>query len=453
MNLDYGKIPPQAIEVEEVLLGALLIDPDSIDNTLSLLPDGAFYGHSNETIYQAVKSVYGRGGAVDILTISEELRKIDKLETCGGVVYISQLTSRVASGEHAAEHAMIILQKFVMREAIRISNDLQNTAYDEGCDMEDMIAKLFHAVNDLQVLLLSNKRGSTLGETVNASVQDYFERKKLRQTGQTLGIQTPLKAIDHFTNGWQDGDLIIVASRPSMGKTAFAIAAMVNAAKQNKSSVMFSIEMTRVKIGDRIVIGEGRLDPDRYRSGSMTEEQEATLERVLGEIERLPAIIDDSPKQTVSDIWGKLRVLKNKDKCDLAIIDYVGLVGASKERGKSREQEVAEISAALKQMAKDLSIPIIVLSQLNRGVEMRLDKRPKLSDLRESGSLEQDSDVVIMLYRDEYYTPGSSVGRGEANITKNRNGQVGMVGFYYNSSLTRIHDAEEVDIEDDPFKG
>jgi len=450
-NLEYGKIPPQALDVEEVLLGALLLDPDSLDNTLSVLPDDAFYKEAHNIIYQAVKTIYGSGGKVDLLTVVEGLRKTEQLEIVGGAFYLSQLTSRVASGAHASEHAMIILQKFVMRQAIRIANTLSEEAYNEGCEPEDMISKLFHSVNDLQSILLSNKRGKTLGEVMDASIQDYYERKKLRQTGQTLGIKTPLKDVDDFTNGWQDSDLIILAARPSMGKTAFAISAIISAAKHGKHSVMFSIEMKDTKVGDRILIGEGSLDPHRFRGGSLLDDQEQAAEKTVGEVEKLPALIDDAPKQTVSDIWGKCRILKNKGKCDFVVIDYIGLVTPSRDRGKTREQEVSEISASLKMMAKDLDIPVMILSQLNRGVEARNDKRPKLSDLRESGSLEQDADVVIMLYRDEYYNPGNSIGVGEANITKNRNGSVGMVEFNYNSSLTRIYDQEEVPLDDKPF--
>lgn len=441
-TLDYGKIPPQAVDFEEVLLGALLIDPDSVDNTLSMLPEEAFYRDAHQTIFRSIKKIYGAGGKVDLLTVSEALRKEDALETVGGVVYLSSLTGRVASGAHAAEHAMIIMQKYVMREAIRISANLSERAFDEGSEPEDMITELFHSVNDLQMLMLSNKRGTNMQESLNMSLESYFKRKKLRISGHTLGIKTPLKEVDKYTNGWQDGDLIIVAARPSMGKTAFAISAMTEAAKQGKHAVMFSIEMTTEKVADRILIGEGYLDPNQFRSGNLSAHDEQIAEDVLGSLSQLPVVIDDSPSQTVSDIWGKLRILKNKEQCDFCIIDYVGLIGASKERGKSREQEVSEISSALKRMAKDLKIPVMILSQLNRGVEMRNDKRPALSDLRESGSLEQDADVVMMMYRHEYYNRGESVGIGEIIIAKNRNGGVGMVEFGYNTSLTRLSDVE-----------
>ena len=442
LQYEYGKIPPQALDLEEAVLGALLIDPESTDSVLTLLPEGSFYKEANNIIYSAIKTIYGSGGQVDILTITEHLRKKEQLEGIGGAVYIAKLTSRVGTGLGAVEHAMIILQKYVLREAIRIASDLSTKAFDGGADPEDMISELFSAVNDLQAILLSNQRGATLKEALNLSVEKYFERVKMRQTGHTLGVKTPLPSLDKKTNGWQNADLVIVAARPSMGKTAFAISSATQAAKNGRAAVIFSIEMTTEKLADRIVIGEGHLDPNQYRAGTMSSHDQQLAEKIIDDLDHLQVYIDDSPRQTVADIWGKCRILVNKKQCDFVIIDYVGLIGASKERGKSREQEVAEISASLKMMAKDLNIPVMVLSQLNRGVEMRKDKRPNLADLRESGSLEQDSDVVIMLYRDEYYNPGQSEGIGEAIITKNRNGPCGMIEFNYNTSLTRIWEDE-----------
>lgn len=441
--MDYGKVPPHALDLEEVVLGALLLDKSVLDNVISLLPtEEIFYREAHQLIYKSIRKIFGSGGAVDMLTVVEDLRKAESLEQVGGVVFLSQLTSRVASGAHATQHAMIILQKYVMREAIRISGQLSERAFDEGSDPDDMIAELFRSVSELQSILLSNQRGETMRETIDGAIQDYFDRKGVRQSGNTVGIKTPLKELDKITNGWQNSDLIILAARPSMGKTAFAISALLNAAKQKKASVMFSIEMTAGKIGDRILIGEGYLDASQFRSGSMSDSDEAIMENLMGKLERLPVYIDDSPKQTVSEIWGKCRILKNKGECDFVIIDYVGLISSSKERGKSREQEVAEISSNLKAMAKDLDIPVMVLSQLNRGVELRQDKRPNLADLRESGSLEQDADLVMFLYRDEYYNPGQSVGVGECIVAKQRNGKVGLVEFLYNSSLTRIYENE-----------
>lgn len=442
--MDYGKIPPQATDLEEVVLGALLLDNSVLENVISVLPsEEVFYKDAHQLIYRSIRKLYGSGKAVDMLTVMEDLRKSESLEKVGGAVYLSNLTSRVASGAHAGEHAMIILQKYVMREAIRISSTLSERAFDESTDAEDMIAEMFTSVNQLQGTLLSNKRGDSLDDVLNQSIDDYFARKSVKQSGETVGIKTPLKALNRITNGWQDSDLIILAARPSMGKTAFAISALMHAAKQKKAAVMFSIEMTSGKIGDRILIGEGHLDASAYRSGTMMEEDEQIAEKTMGDLSGLNVIIHDEPKQTVSEIWGKCRILKGRGQCDLVIIDYVGLINASKERGKSREQEVSEISSSLKAMAKDLNIPVIVLSQLNRGVELRQDKRPNLADLRESGSLEQDADVVIFLYRDEYYNPGQSVGVGEAIVAKHRNGKVGLVEFNYNSSLTRIWDEED----------
>jgi replicative DNA helicase len=441
--MDYGKIPPQALDLEEVVLGALLMDKHVLHNVISLLPGGeVFYKEAHQRIYDAIRDIFNTGGAVDILTVTEYLRKKESLELAGGAVYLSTLTSRVASGAHATEHAMIILQKYVMREAIRISAQLSERAFDESSEPEDMITELFGAVNELQSVLLSNKRGYSLPEALNKSIDNYFGRKKLRQDGKTAGIKTPLKGLDAYTNGWQDSDLIIIAARPSMGKTAFALSIIMNAAKQGKNPVIFSIEMTVDKLADRIMIGEGYLDPNQFRAATLSAHDEEILEDVLGKLEDLDLYIDDAAKQSLSDIWGKARILKNQGKCGLVVIDYVGLMESVKSKGKSREQEVSEISRGLKAMAKDLGIPVIVLSQLNRSVEARQDKRPNLADLRESGSLEQDADLVIFLYRDEYYNPGSSVGVGECIISKNRNGGVGMVEFMYNTSLTRIYEEE-----------
>lgn len=440
--IDYGKIPPQATDLEEAVLGALMIDPDITDNVLSLLKPEMFYTQANQIVFESLKELYGSGKQIDILTISEQLRKKQQLEQIGGVVYLSQLTSRIGSGAHAAEHAMIILQKFVMREGVRIASQLSEMAFDESTEPEDMIAQMFSNVNDLQSVLTSTKRGSTLQEALEMSAEGYFNRVKMRKIGQTTGVKTPLKSIDKMTSGWQQSDLIIVAARPSMGKTAFAISCATEAAKSARAPVIFSIEMTTEKLADRIIIGEGHLDPNQFRGGSLSPHDEQLIEKVISDMSHLGIHIDDTPKQSVSDIWGKCRILKNKNECDMVIIDYVGLIQSVKGRGKSREQEVSEISSSLKAMAKDLNIPVMVLSQLNRGVEMRQDKRPNLSDLRESGSLEQDADLVAMLYRDEYYNPGNNVGVGECIIAKHRNGPCGMIEFLYNTSLTRIYEEE-----------
>jgi len=440
---DFGKVPPQAIEVEQAVLGALLIDSEVLDQVFPMLDYRAFYRESHAVVFRSMKKLYVAGGKIDLLTVVEQLRKDGQLEAVGGISFVAGLYAGVGSGVHAVEHAAIVLDKYILREAIRLSAAVTEKALDQEADPEDIIAALFTQVNDLQGILLSNQRGMTLTEAVNASIEDYFERKKLRSTGKTLGVPTPLRAINRYTNGWQDSDLIILAARPSMGKTAFAVSSVIAAARHGKKCVLFSIEMTSKKIADRVILGQTLVDDAQYRSGSLLYQDEQKIENVTGEIENLSIVIDDSPRLTMPDIWGKLRILKNKGQCDFVVIDYIGLIVPSRERGKNREQEVAEISASLKQMAKDLDVPVMVLSQLNRGVEMRPDKRPKLADLRESGSLEQDADVVILLYRDEYYNPDGPIkGIGEANIAKNRNGNTGYVEFKYNESMTNIYDVD-----------
>lgn len=444
---DYSKIPPQAPELETVLLGALLIDPVAIDEVINILRPEAFYKDAHQRIFQAILDLHKIGAPIDVLTVTQQLKNTSSLEESGGATYISRLTGRVGSSAHASYHAGIVTDHFVRREVIRISHEAAKLAFDDTIDPTDLTSELYSEAVGLQDRFIRGRRGSHVSYAADAAINAYYDRKKAAEQGLPPGIPTPLNKLDEVTGGWQKGSLVIMAGRPSMGKTAFAIASTLTAAKAGRAALFFSLEMTATDLSDRMLISISGVDPNRYKAGHLESHEEYMIERAAGELEKLPIIIDDAHGLSIDAIHARARAAKRKNRCDVVFIDYLGLVSSKKERNKSREQEVAEISVRAKGIAKDLKVPVVLLSQLNRSCEARSDKRPMLSDLRESGSVEQDADQVILLYRAHYYGitqdgKGSTFRRGEAIMAKNRNGRTGTIHFDHNDSLTEIKNSE-----------
>ncbi|MBU0763980.1 MAG: replicative DNA helicase [Bacteroidetes bacterium] len=440
---EYGKIPPQAVEVEEAVLGALMLEKDAVIAVLDILTPASFYNESHQKIYEAIMELSSGERPIDILTVTEELRKKEQLDLVGGPFFITQLTSRVASAAHIEYHARIVAQKFIQRELIRISSEIQQRAFDESEDVQDLLE---FAEGELFGVAEGHIKKEAL--KINVVIQDaisQIEAAGKREDGLS-GIPSGFTQIDRITSGWQNSDLVIIASRPSMGKTAFVLSMARNmAVDHNKTIAFFSLEMASVQLVNRLIISETELASEKIKNGRLEPFEWEQLEYKIKKIENARIFIDDTPAISIFELRAKCRRLKRQHDVDIIIIDYLQLMTIGGDHKGNREQEVSTISRSLKAIAKELNVPVIALSQLNRSVEMRSgDKRPQLSDLRESGAIEQDADMVIFIHRPERYgltedEEGNSLrGLAEIIIAKHRNGAVGDVQLRFQNEYARF---------------
>lgn len=444
---DYGKIPPQALDLEEAVLGAIMLEKDAILSVLDILEPHSFYKEANQQIYEAAQKLSQEEIPIDLLTVTEELRKLEKLESVGGAVYIAQLTSRVGSAAHLEYHARIVAQKFIQRELIRVSSEIQTRAFDEGNDVDDLL-------DFSERELLNIAEGHIKKETVklNSLLKTAIEQIQdaAKRDDNLSGVPSGFTRLDRLTSGWQKSDLIILAARPSMGKTAFALSMARNmAVDHNRPVAFFSLEMSSIQLVNRLIIGETQLPSEKIRTGRLENYEWEQLEYKIKDLEQAPMYVDDTPAMSIFEFRAKCRRLKQKYDIQAVVIDYLQLMTGSKNSG-SREQEVSNISRSLKSVAKELDIPIIALSQLNRSVEMRSgNKRPQLSDLRESGAIEQDADLVIFIHRPEYYgidtdVDGNSLkGIAEIIIAKHRNGATGDILLKFVREFAKFVDLDD----------
>jgi replicative DNA helicase len=446
---DLGKIPPQHIDSEEGLLGSLIIDPSIVDVVMGTLQPEFFYKAAHEWIFRAMQELYNKHLLLDMIAINDQLRKTDQLEGVGGAVYIASLTKQVGTGFNYGYYTLSIIDSYVRRSYIELAGKIETASFDESIDIADIITATNNRLTEIQKIFSGIQKAKQVGELANDALQNYFERKKLRSEGLPIGLPTGLNDLTKITGGWQNGDSIILAGRPSMGKTALALhfaAATFNAGKKVQ---FFSYEMTAVKLADRILVGQSKVPSDAYRYGNLTTEEEQTLEDTIDELQKVGCFIDDNSSQNIDQVIAKMRVAKSKGLCDLGIIDYLGLIPSHEKKG-TRELEVAAMSAKVKQAAKELDIPIILVVQVSRAAEQSSDKRPRLSDLRESGAIEQDADVVIFVYRPEVYGIGQidvtfnetidSEGMGIAIVAKQRNGPIGDILFQHSHGMNVIKD-------------
>ncbi len=450
--LDYGKIPPQAPDLEEAVLGAIMLEKDAILSVLDILEPGSFYKESHQQIFEVAQSLSQQEKPIDLLTVTEELRKLEKLEAVGGAVYISQLTSRVGSAAHLEYHARIVAQKYIQRELIRVSSDIQERAFDESTDVDDLL-------DYSERELLNIAEGHIKKETVKllkTAIEQIEEAGKREDS--LSGVPSGFTRLDRLTSGWQKSDLVILAARPSMGKTAFVLSMARNMAVDHSRPVaFFSLEMSSIQLVNRLIIGETHLASDKIRTGRLENYEWEQLEYKIKDLEKAPVYVDDTPAISIFEFRAKCRRLKQKYDIQAVVIDYLQLMTGSKESG-SREQEVSNISRSLKSVAKELDIPVIALSQLNRSVEMRSgNKRPQLSDLRESGAIEQDADLVLFIHRPEYYgidvdEDGNSLkGIAEIIVAKHRNGPTGDIHLKFIREYAKFVDLDDTlaMVEDD----
>src|SRR6201996_8848284 len=445
-----GKLPPQAIDLEEAVLGALMLEKDALSSVIDILKPEVFYKDNHQKIFFAIRHLFEKTSPVDILTVTAQLRSTGELEMIGGAYYITELTNRVASAANIEYHYRIIIQKFIQRELIRISTEVINSAYEDTTDVLDLLDKAEKNLFDIAQNNLrrdSRKMDDLLHETLKE-----IEALKDKKDGLT-GVASGFTELDRMTSGWQKSDLVIIAARPAMGKTAFVLTCARNAAVDfDKPVVVFSLEMSSVQLVNRLVSGETEIEQEKIRKGTLEEWEWQQIHSKIGRLEQAPLIIDDTPALNIFEFRAKCRRLKSQHDIQLIIIDYLQLMqGKADGKGGNREQEIGSISRALKSVAKELNVPVIALSQLSRAVESRPggSKKPMLSDLRESGSIEQDADMVLFLYRPEYYgmevdeDNNPTKGVGEVIIAKHRNGETGTVRLKFVGKFVKFQDLDQ----------
>lgn len=429
ISLQKGKIPPQAVDLEEVVIGAMLIDKKGVDEVIDILKPEAFYKESHQKIFSAIKSLFEKGEPIDLLTVSSYLKKEKQLDSIGGDFYLIQLTQKVSSSAHIEYHSRIILQKFIQRSLIQISSEIIEEAYDESTDVFDL---LDNAESKLYEVTQGNINKSS--ETAQSLVIQAKKRiEEISNQKGLSGIPSGFDDLDELTSGWQPSDLIIVAARPGMGKTALTLSMARNiTVEQNIPVAFFSLEMSSVQLITRLISSETELSSEKLRTGKLEKYEWEQLNVKVKSLEKAPLFIDDTPSLSIFDLRAKARRLSSQHGIKLIIVDYLQLMtsGSSNKTG-NREQEISTISRNLKALAKELNVPVIALSQLSRAVETRGGtKRPLLSDLRESGAIEQDADIVSFIYRPEYYgieewddeTASPTKNEAEFIIAKHRNG-------------------------------
>ncbi len=455
MDVNVGKIPPQAMELEEAVLGAILLERDAFSTVSEILKADCFYKEAHQHIYEAITNLFTRQEPVDMLTVTEELRRMNRLEEVGGAYYITQLTGRVASAAHIEYHSRIIYQKYLQREMIRISGVIQTKAFDESEDVNDLLEE---AENSLFLLSQGsmNRDAVQISPVINEAIE-LIQIASKRKDGLS-GVPSGFTNLDRLTSGWQNSDLIIVAARPAMGKTAFVLSMARNmAVNYNQGVAFFSLEMSNIQLVNRLIVSETELASEKIRNGRLEPYEWEQLDHKIKSLIDAPIFIDDTAGLSVFELRAKCRRLKKKHDIKVIIIDYLQLMNASGLNPGNRQEEVSMISRSLKGLAKELNVPIIALSQLNRGVESRTGdgKRPQLSDLRESGAIEQDADLVMFIHRPEYYKiiedheGNSLIGIAEIIIAKHRNGATGEIRLRFRPEMIRFEEIDGMGFDND----
>ena len=450
-NLDSGRIPPQAIDLEEAVLGAMLIDKKGVDEVIDILQKDAFYKESHQNIFEAIYSLFQSSEPIDLLTVSAMLRKMGVLERVGGDFYLVQLSKKVSTSANIEFHARIILQKFIQRSLIRISNEIIENSFKDSVDVFDLLDEAESKLYDITQgnIKKSSETAQSLVIQAKKRIEDISNKDGLS------GVATGFDKLDLLTSGWQPSDLIIIAARPGMGKTALTLSMARNIAVQKKTPVaFFSLEMSSVQLITRLISAETGLTSEKLRTGKLESHEWEQLNVKVGELEKAPLYIDDSPSLSIFDLRAKARRLSSKHGIRLIIVDYLQLMtsGTASKIG-NREQEISSISRNLKALAKELNVPVIALSQLSRAVETRGGtKRPILSDLRDSGAIEQDADIVSFIYRPEYYgidewdddDRSSSEGQADFIVAKHRNGGLDTIRLKFTPQLGKFENLSDM---------
>ena len=454
-NIEYneifgGKIPPSDLETEEVVLGALLIEPNALATVIDILQPEVFYKEAHQRIFAAILALYPIGEPIDVITVTNYLRKNGEIDFIGGPAYIAQLTDRVISAANIEYHARILIEKYIQRKLIEISNNIITEAYDATSDAFDILNEAENAL--FQINEQNLRRSFRSMPSVLQVVREQIETAYKNQ-GEYTGVVTGYYHLDQLTGGLQPSDLIIIAARPGMGKTAFALSMARNMAVEFGLPIaFFSLEMTAPQLVIRILSAQTQISSERIRKGELDDMEWMNLNEAMNKLSNVKLFLDDTPALSIFELRAKARRLKQAYDIQAIYIDYLQLMTAKIDRNSNREQEIASISRALKALAKELNIPVIALSQLSRDVEKRSGtKRPQLSDLRESGAIEQDADIVIGIYRPEYYMKEEQVdedklaavkNKAEIILLKHRNGPLGTVNLYFLNQFALFTDEE-----------
>jgi len=446
---ESGKLPPQAMELEEAVLGALMLEKDALTSVVDILQPSSFYKEAHQRIYNSILQLFGKSEPIDMLTVTTQLRSNGELEFIGGASYLVKLTNKVNSAANIEFHARIITQSAIKRDMIKIAGEILKDAYEDTTDVFNLLDKIEQ--NFFEISERNIRKNYADASTIMRATIEELEKKKNNKDGLT-GVASGFTALDRITSGWQNTELTIIAARPAMGKTAFVVSAMRNAAVEWGIPVaMFSLEMSATQLMLRLISAEAEIDSNKLRKGKLENHEWVQLHQKIKNLSSAPIYIDDTPALSILEMRAKCRRLKAQFDIGLVIIDYLQLMTAESGGGGkgNREQEIAAISRAMKNLAKEINVPVIALSQLSRAVETRGgDKRPQLSDLRESGSIEQDADMVMFLYRPEYYKitqdeqGNSTEGIGEVIIAKNRSGDVDTVKLKFIGKYTKFTDLD-----------
>jgi len=447
-----GKLPPQAIDLEQAVLGAMLQDKKGVDEVIDLLDKEAFYKPAHQSIYEAIHALFEESAPIDILTVSDKLKLMGKLDEVGREYYLVELTQRVASSAHIEYHARIILQNYMKRKLIEISSNIIEESFDETQDVFDVLDK---AESRLYEITKGNLKRSA-ESAQNLVMQAKKRIEEIANRAGLSGVPSGFERLDKLTSGWQSSDLVIIAARPAMGKTAFVLSMARNIAVAHKKPIaIFSLEMSSIQLITRLISSETGLTSEKLRTGRLEKHEWEQLNVKVKDLEKAPLYIDDTPSLSIFELRAKARRMSSQHNIGLVIIDYLQLMNAGNDsKSGNREQEISTISRNLKALAKELEVPVIALSQLSRAVETRGgSKRPLLSDLRESGAIEQDADIVSFIYRPEYYgleewddqEGGSTSGQAEFIVAKHRNGGLDNIRLKFVPELGKFDNLDAIE--------
>ncbi len=435
--MDVGKIPPHDVDAEQAILGSMLTDQDAVIDAMEVLKPEDFYREDNKFIYQAIINLYNRGEPIDIITVKAELTSMQKFEAVGGIEYLATLPDKVPLVANADKYIKIVEEKSILRQLIKAANEIQSLGYAQNEEIDNIVDQSEKMI--FNIMQGKNQKGYT--QIKDVLVETFAELEKLYNQKETItGVPTGFADLDYKTAGLHNSDLVLIAARPAMGKSAFALNIATYAAINTKKPVViFNLEMSKEQLVNRMLCSEAMVDSNKIRTGKIDEEDWIKLATALGPLSEAPIYIDDTPGISVAEIRAKCRKLKLEKNIGLVVIDYLQLIQGSGKRNASREQEISEISRSLKILAKELDVPVIALSQLSRAAEARQDHRPMLSDLRESGAIEQDADIVMFLYRDDYYNPDSEKKNiAEVILAKHRAGSTGTVELLWMGNYTKF---------------
>ena len=440
--MELGKVPPHDVEAEQAVLGSMLTDKDAVISAIEVLKVEDFYRTDNKSIYEAIMNLYNKAEPIDIITVKDELESLGKFEQVGGLEYLASLPDKVPTTANAMKYIKIVEEKSTLRNLIKTANEIIELGYDPTEDVSDIMEgaekKIFN--------IMQNKDKKSYSPIKDVLVDSFTQLEELYNRKQHItGVPSGFVELDYKTAGFHGSDLVLIAARPAMGKTAFALNIATNAAvRANVPVAIFSLEMSKEQLVNRILCSEAMVDSNKVRTGKLEEDDWTKLAGSIGPLSEAEIYIDDTPGISITEIRAKCRKLKLEKNIGMVVIDYLQLVQGSNKRNGSREQEISEISRSLKILAKEIGVPVIALSQLSRAAEQRPDHRPMLSDLRESGAIEQDADIVMFLYRDDYYNKDSEKKDiAEVIIAKHRGGSTGTVELLWLGSYTKFENLEK----------